>query len=597
MQVMLDSAQQPLEQRNAANNLVQDHEQSYGISEDFYRFPRLYLSRSIINQMARKSNSIYPSIYTNKQNIITTELEQYQYPFILQPSLFSANNVPPTIFFKTNSSGDERPPIGLPKPLKRYFRWKMTRITPNSIRNCVKFMQFETVSPSNEDDNVFICSWYKHMHKKNYIDLEPWRKVNHFPGSFHIGRKDKLAYHLKVAFEKFENHGFGRFHPQTFIMPRDYEILKQSWSEKPDKLFIIKPPASARGTGIQVINNINLIPGEYLEDDGNRKKSTLIVQEYLSNPCLLHNGHKFDLRIYVLLTSINPLRLYIYEDGLVRFASTKYDHSNVEILDQFMHLTNYFVNKKNCEYQINDDTDSLHGSKWTLKRFWKYLQEHYSDKVDTEELWVRIKDIIIKTFISAESMIRRLSNEYCKNDYTSFEIFGFDIILDDSFNPWILEVNITPSLKSESNLDMVVKYGVIQDMLNIVGYNLLPVASSELKGTSNYKLFDERLYKPKLTNVDLLKRHRYLNATKTSDASILEKLTQEDIRVLILSEDELSRSGRFSRIFPTSETEKYFPYFTELTYYNLLLSEWEKLVMLESRLNCLNRLSKEANFL
>lgn len=60
---------------------------------------------------------------------------------------------------------------------------------------------------------------------------------------------------------------------------------------------------------------------------------------------MLINGLKFDLRIYVALTSINPLRIYVYEEGLARFASEKYDTSDLK--NVYSHLTNYSINKKN----------------------------------------------------------------------------------------------------------------------------------------------------------------------------------------------------------------------------------------------------------
>jgi tubulin polyglutamylase TTLL4 len=70
----------------------------------------------------------------------------------------------------------------------------------------------------------------------------------------------------------------------------------------------------------------------------------------------LLNGYKFDLRIYVTVTSISPLRIYIFEEGLARFATCKYDQSAAtqggagSQKNKFMHLTNYSINKKNAVF-------------------------------------------------------------------------------------------------------------------------------------------------------------------------------------------------------------------------------------------------------
>ena len=69
----------------------------------------------------------------------------------------------------------------------------------------------------------------------------------------------------------------------------------------------------------------------------------MIVQEYINNPMLI-NGLKFDIRIYVLMTSIEPLRLYIFEDGLVRFATKSYSNKMEDLCDHYIHLTNYTIN-------------------------------------------------------------------------------------------------------------------------------------------------------------------------------------------------------------------------------------------------------------
>ena len=70
-------------------------------------------------------------------------------------------------------------------------------------------------------------------------------------------------------------------------------------------------------------------------------------------------GLKFDLRLYVLLTSINPMRIFLYKDGLARFATRKYDANDPnKINDLYMHLTNYSINKFNKDFVFNTDNKS-----------------------------------------------------------------------------------------------------------------------------------------------------------------------------------------------------------------------------------------------
>lgn len=78
------------------------------------------------------------------------------------------------------------------------------------------------------------------------------------------------------------------------------------------------------------------------------KNNTFVVQKYIKNPALIH-GHKYDFRIYVLVTSVIDLTIFLYEDGLVRLASEKYKEGS-DIGDVYAHLTNYSLNKKNENY-------------------------------------------------------------------------------------------------------------------------------------------------------------------------------------------------------------------------------------------------------
>jgi len=114
--------------------------------------------------------------------------------------------------------------------------------------------------------------------------------------------------------------------------------------KNPQRNYIVKPSSSSQGKGIFITSNFNEV---------NNLRESIIVSEYIDNPLLL-DGYKFDLRIYVAMTSINPLRIYIYEDGLVRFATVKYSSALTNAKhNQYTHLTNYSLNKHNAAFQEN----------------------------------------------------------------------------------------------------------------------------------------------------------------------------------------------------------------------------------------------------
>ena len=75
----------------------------------------------------------------------------------------------------------------------------------------------------------------------------------------------------------------------------------------------------------------------------------MVVCKYIENP-LLVDGYKCDVRLYVAVTSYDPLVIYLYEEGLIRFAAVKYDQSAKMLWNPCMHLTNYSVNKYHTNY-------------------------------------------------------------------------------------------------------------------------------------------------------------------------------------------------------------------------------------------------------
>jgi len=75
------------------------------------------------------------------------------------------------------------------------------------------------------------------------------------------------------------------------------------------------------------------------------------------NPHII-DGLKYDLRVYVILMGINPLRVYVYKDGLARFATEKYQKPNDKNMKNvFMHLTNFAINKHSENFENNEGVD------------------------------------------------------------------------------------------------------------------------------------------------------------------------------------------------------------------------------------------------
>ncbi|GCC29385.1 hypothetical protein chiPu_0007827 [Chiloscyllium punctatum] len=247
------------------------------------------------------------------------------------------------------------------------------------------------------------------------------------------------------------------------------------------------------------------------------------------------DGFKFDLRLYVLITSCDPLRIYFYDEGLIRFATTKYSEPtdrNVE--DICMHLTNYSINK----HSKNFVRDENKGSKRKLSFFNKYME---NNAYDLERLWSSIEDVIIKTILAAYPVLKHNYLTCFPNHISGsacFEILGFDILLDQSLKPWLLEVNHSPSFTTDSKLDQEVKDNLLYDtfcMINLGACDRRKVLEEERRRTNERLL---HIYKSREDRADEI---------KSNQAAWVEQMEKY--------EDE--NMGNFRRIYPVPGSEKY----------------------------------------
>ena len=244
-----------------------------------------------------------------------------------------------------------------------------------------------------------------------------------------------------------------------------------------------------------------------------------------------------------MVTSFEPLLIYLYDNGLVRLASNQY--SKGDLKNKFAHLTNYSINKHSNTFQKNDDPMNCEGHKWTLKALLSRLRKEHGDS-KIEKLWAKIQDIVIKTFLSIEAHVNTLVMRNCKSKEVCFEIFGVDVLVDQDLKPWLIEVNISPSLNQNSKLDFYVKEGMVVDALNLAGFKV-PSGTRRLSNvrlqsghssysmrtmssaTTNKTLIDEY---SELKSVNRMKRTKYVS--RWNEMNFMEKISIiEDLKIVM----------------------------------------------------------------
>ena len=176
--------------------------------------------------------------------------------------------------------------------------------------------------------------------------MQPYQKINHFPGMYSLARKNNLGRHLMRMRKAFPDHY--KFFPPTWLLPAEFGDFRSQFSKKGNKTFIIKPAASCQGKGIfltRTWENVSTAEPQ-------------VAQRYIHKPFLIE-GLKFDLRLYVLLAGCDPLKVFLFNDGLARFATESYIAPTAENLENVcMHLTNYAINKDNPNFMFNEKADA-----------------------------------------------------------------------------------------------------------------------------------------------------------------------------------------------------------------------------------------------
>uniref|UniRef100_A0A3B3U0M8 Tubulin--tyrosine ligase-like protein 5 n=2 Tax=Poecilia latipinna TaxID=48699 RepID=A0A3B3U0M8_9TELE len=237
-----------------------------------------------------------------------------------------------------------------------------------------------------------------------------------------------------------------------------------------------------------------------------------------------------------------------------------------------MHLTNYSLNKKSSDYVSCDDPEvEDYGNKWSMSAVLRYLKE---EGKDTTLLMRQVEDLIIKAVLSAELQIATACKMFVPHKANCFELYGFDVLIDSNLKPWLLEVNLSPSLSCDAPLDLKIKASMIADMLSLVG---LVGQDPLLKQPRSDRFTIDKKGGPRLQHRTVSAVSSETNGDKQKTKSLEEStlnLTTEEIKVLRRIREEYERRGGFIRIFPTQDTwELYGAYLESKPSLNSLLAK------------------------
>jgi len=276
--------------------------------------------------------------------------------------------------------------------------------------------------------------------------LRPGQRMSRIPGMRELCEKVALA-KLFRGRRGADETSFA-FFPRTYILPEDLDLALA----QPGPL-IFKPNAGAGGDGITVLTSgaelqsklRTMSSARYWLRPQESVENCAVVQEYIHDPLLLQ-GFKWDIRVYAVVLSLKPLRVFLCKEGLARFCTEAYVPPTLKTAHKVAsHLTNYSIGKYAVDYDHHDDPcDGTRGSKRTLSSTMAFLRALGHD---VEDFDAQIHHIVAAT---TEAIAGEFSRCEDKVQHDCFHILGLDIMFDSSGQAWLLEVNTSPSLSIDS---------------------------------------------------------------------------------------------------------------------------------------------------
>jgi len=231
---------------------------------------------------------------------------------------------------------------------------------------------------------------------------------------------------------------------------------------KPNLAWIYKPSMMNNGENIHIFDRYSQLINHY--STNRRLGGDHVIQQYIVKPHLL-NGHKYTLRMFVIMTNYDGV--FIYRHGYFNIALQKYP-SPGDYTDLSPHITN----------------EHLRHAEANVIQMPTHRVEHF------ESIYQQIRAITEKT----AHAINKTRPGFLANEGTSkFAVFGYDFILDDQLKCWLLEINHGPCFpKDEKHILQEHLYHAFWEA--VVSNFIIPtVSKSPFVSTGQYPDIFERI--------------------------------------------------------------------------------------------------------
>lgn len=332
---------------------------------------------------------------------------------------------------------------------------------------------------ADNDWHIFWADKEWILNAYNKVHLDPGQHVNHFRNHYELTRKDLLAKNMKRMrrqCEKDGRHDESRHYcvcPTTYVLPQEYSLFVEEFRKHQGAMWIMKPVGRSQGAGIFLVSKLaqvqqwrptsssvlsvappaNRGKGNDPRDPDEDEPECYVVQKYVDGPLLI-GGKKFDLRLYAVVTSYSPLTVYMHRGGFCRFSMSRYSMDKCDMDKLGQHLTNVAVQKHSGKAAYKRT-----GAKWDLSRLKTYLMSTVGIEV-VNRLMSDIESIVIHSLLAVQKVM--INDKHC------FELYGYDILIDRKYRPWLLEVNSSPSLTANTAADYDFKFGMLDDVLTLI---------------------------------------------------------------------------------------------------------------------------------